>query len=68
MATTNLLTDPGHVRGDLKMMETAVSRSIKHPEIPIPDAVARAVITQWLQPSSPASSARHPDTVSDPSQ
>ena len=32
------------------------------------EAVARAVITQWIQPSSPASSVRHPDTPSDPSQ
>jgi hypothetical protein len=41
--TTNLLTDAGHVRGDLKMMETAVSRSIKHPDIPIPPAVIDAM-------------------------
>ena len=32
------------------------------------ETVARAVITQWLKPFSPASSARHPDTVADPSQ
>ena len=32
------------------------------------EAVARAVITQWLQPSSPASSVQHPDTPSNPSQ
>jgi len=30
------------------------------------ETVARAVIEQWLKPSSPASSAQHPDTVSDP--
>ena len=30
------------------------------------ETVARAVITQWLKPFSPASSVRHPDTVSDP--
>lgn len=43
MATTELLNDPGHVRNDLKMMETAVSRSMKHPEIPIPQAVIDAM-------------------------
>ena len=32
------------------------------------EAVARAVITQWIQPSSPASSGQHPDMPSDPSQ
>ena len=32
------------------------------------ETVARAVITQWLQPFSPASSDPHPDTPSDPSQ
>jgi len=30
------------------------------------ETVARAVITQWLKPFFPASSVRHPDTVSDP--
>ena len=30
------------------------------------ETVAHAVIEQWLKPFSPASSARHPDTVSDP--
>jgi site-specific DNA-cytosine methylase len=30
------------------------------------ETVARAVIEQWLKPFSPASSVRHPDTVSDP--
>ena len=40
---TELLTDPGHVRGDLKMMEAAVSRSIKHPEIEIPQVVIDAM-------------------------
>ena len=29
------------------------------------ETVARAVITQWIQPSSPASSGQHPDIVSD---
>ena len=32
------------------------------------ETVARAVITQWLQPFSLASSVQHPDIVSDPSQ
>ena len=43
MATTELLTDPGHVRGDLKMMEAAVNRSMKHPEIEIPQLVIDAM-------------------------
>ena len=43
MATTNLLDDPGHVRGDLIMMGNAVGKAIKHPEIPIPQAVIDAM-------------------------
>ncbi len=43
MATTELLTDPGHVRQDLQLMTQAVDRSAKHPEIPIPSAVIAAL-------------------------
>ena len=36
---SELLKDPHHVRGDLKLMETAVTRSAKHPEIPVSQSV-----------------------------
>lgn len=41
--TTELLTDPGHSREDLRLMEQAVKRSTKNPEIPIPAAVIEAM-------------------------
>ena len=41
--TTELLDDPGHVRGDLIMMSNAVGKAIRHPEIPIPEAVIEAM-------------------------
>lgn len=40
---TEFLTDPGHTREDMRLMEAAVKRSIKHPEIPIPEAVIQAM-------------------------
>lgn len=43
MSTTELLTDPGHTREDMRLMEAAVKTSIKHPEIPIPEAVIQAM-------------------------
>lgn len=41
--TTELLTDPGHVRQDMQLMEHAVKRSTKNPEIPIPPAIIQAM-------------------------
>lgn len=41
--TTELLTDPGHVRQDMQLMEHTVKRSTKNPEIPIPEAVIAAM-------------------------
>jgi len=43
MATTELLTDPGHAREDMRLMEAAVKRSVKNPEIPIPPAIIEAM-------------------------
>lgn len=43
MSTTELLTDPGHVREDIRLMEQAVKRSIKNPEIPISPAIIDAM-------------------------
>ena len=43
MSTTELLTDPGHVRSDLQQMTAAVRQSTKNPEIPIPAAVIEAM-------------------------
>lgn len=40
---TELLTEPAHVRSDMKQMEAAVRRSTKNPEIPIPPAVIEAM-------------------------
>lgn len=40
---TELLTDPGHTRADLHIMQQAVARSIHSPEIPIPPAVIEAM-------------------------
>ena len=41
--TTELLTDPGHTREDMRLMEQAVKRSVKNPEIPIPPAIIEAM-------------------------
>jgi hypothetical protein len=41
--TTELLTDPGHAREDMRLMEQAVKRSVKNPEIPIPPAIIEAM-------------------------
>ena len=41
--TTELLTDPGHTRADMRLMEQAVKRSTKNPEIPIPPAIIEAM-------------------------
>ena len=41
--TTELLTDPGHAREDMRLMEQAVKRSTKNPEIPIPPAIIEAM-------------------------
>ena len=38
-----ILSDPKHDRGDLKMMTAAVDRSAKNPDIPIPPAVIDAM-------------------------
>ena len=40
---TELLSDSGHMRRDLQIMQQAVSRSIHSPEIPIPPAVIEAM-------------------------
>ena len=40
---TELLTDPGRTRQDMQLMEQAVKRSAKNPEIPIPEAVIEAM-------------------------
>lgn len=40
---TELLTDPGHTREDMRLMEQVVKRSTKNPEIPIPEAVIEAM-------------------------
>ena len=40
---TELLTDPGHTRADLHIMQQAVARSMNSPEIPIPPAVIEAM-------------------------
>lgn len=41
--TTELLTDPGHAREDMRLMEQAIKRSVKNPEIPIPAAIIEAM-------------------------
>ena len=41
--TTELLTDTGHNREDMRLMEQAVDRSKKNPEILIPEAVIAAM-------------------------
>lgn len=41
--TTEILTDSGHSREDMRLMEQAVDRSKKNPEIPIPEAVIAAM-------------------------
>ena len=41
---SEILSDPKHDRGDLKMMTAAVDRSAKNPDIPIPPAVIDAML------------------------